>query len=63
VVEHIRAVPKGFAASKLGKGLMDAIAAGRTAQAPEGIQQERPRSPRQDVLNRAAEDHRDIERG
>jgi ribonuclease D len=46
-LEHIRAVPKGFAASKLGKGLMEAIAAGRQAQAPEGIQQERPRRRRE----------------
>jgi len=46
-LEHIRAVPKGFAASKLGKGIMDAIAAGRSAQAPEGIQQERPRRKRE----------------
>jgi ribonuclease D len=35
-LERIRAVPKGFANSKLGKGLMDAIAAGQTAAPPEG---------------------------
>src|SRR4029078_5962989 len=32
---RIRAVPKGFANSKLGKGLMEAIAQGRTASPPE----------------------------
>jgi ribonuclease D len=35
-LERIRAVPRGFATSKLGKGLMDAIAAGQQGQAPEG---------------------------
>jgi ribonuclease D len=35
-LERIRAVPKGFANSKLGKGLMEAIAAGQTAAPPEG---------------------------
>ena len=35
-LEHIRAVPKGFANSKLGKGLMEAIAVGATASPPEG---------------------------
>ena len=35
-VERIRAVPKGFANSKLGKGLSEAIALGLTAQPPEG---------------------------
>ena len=34
-LERIRAVPKGFANSKLGKGLIDAIAIGLTAQPPE----------------------------
>jgi ribonuclease D len=33
-LERIRAVPKGFAASKLGKGLLDAIAAGQSAAPP-----------------------------
>ncbi len=36
-LERIRAVPKGFANSRLGKGLMDAIAAGLHAPLPEGI--------------------------
>jgi ribonuclease D len=35
-LERIRAVPRGFATSRLGKGLMDAIAAGQQGQAPEG---------------------------
>ena len=34
-LERIRAVPKGFANSKLGKGLIDAIALGLTAQPPQ----------------------------
>ena len=38
-LERIRAVPKGFANSRLGKGLMEAIAAGREAQPPEGAVQ------------------------
>ena len=37
-LEHIRAVPKGFANSKLGKGLFEAIEAGRTAAPPDGIE-------------------------
>jgi ribonuclease D len=41
-LERIRAVPKGFAASKLGKGLLEAIEHGRHAQAPEGVE---PRGP------------------
>ena len=35
-LERIRAVPKGFANSRLGKGLIDAIAIGLTAQPPQG---------------------------
>src|SRR5258708_27988448 len=34
-LERIRAVPKGFANSKLGKGLIEAIAQGRTTAPPE----------------------------
>jgi ribonuclease D len=41
-LERIRAVPKGFAASRLGKGLLEAIEHGRHAPAPEGIE---PRAP------------------
>jgi ribonuclease D len=36
-LERIRAVPKGFANSRLGKGLMEAIAAAAQAPAPEGM--------------------------
>ncbi|MBV9420192.1 MAG: ribonuclease D, partial [Alphaproteobacteria bacterium] len=43
----IRAVPKGFSASKLGRTLMDAIFAGRGAQAPEPIELDRPRRRRE----------------
>jgi ribonuclease D len=46
-LERIRAVPKGFAASKLGKGLLDAIEAGRHAPPPEGIEFDRPRRKRE----------------
>jgi len=35
-LERIRAVPKGFANSKLGKGLIEALAASADAPAPEG---------------------------
>lgn len=41
-LERIRAVPKGFAASRLGKSLLDAIEAGRNGPVPEGIE---PRPP------------------
>ncbi|MBV9550738.1 MAG: ribonuclease D [Alphaproteobacteria bacterium] len=37
-LEKVRAVPKGFAASRLGKGLVEAIEAGRNATPPEGIE-------------------------
>ncbi len=46
-LERIRAVPKGFAASKLGRGLMEAVEAGRTAQPPDGIEPDRPRRKRE----------------
>ena len=36
-LERIRAVPKGFANSRLGKGLMEAVEAGRQASPPEGV--------------------------
>jgi len=36
-LERIRAVPKGFANSRLGKGLMEAVETGRTAPPPDGI--------------------------
>jgi ribonuclease D len=41
-LERIRAVPKGFAASRLGKSLLDAIEAGRNGPVPEGVE---PRAP------------------
>ncbi|HWA90371.1 MAG TPA: ribonuclease D [Rhizomicrobium sp.] len=47
-LERIRAVPKGFAASRMGKGLLEAIEQGRHAHAPEGIEprpQQRRREP------------------
>ncbi len=43
-LERIRAVPKGFANSRLGKGLMEAVAAGAAGQAPEGAAT--PQAPR-----------------
>ncbi len=46
-LDHIRAVPKGFAGSRMGKGLMDAIAHGREAAPPSGIEPERPRRRRE----------------
>jgi len=46
-LERIRAVPKGFAASRLGKGLMEALEKGRDAPPPEGIAAERPRRKRE----------------
>lgn len=46
-IDSIRAVPKGFSASKLGRTLMDAIFEGRGAQAPEPIEPDRPRRRRE----------------
>jgi ribonuclease D len=46
-LERIRAVPRGFAASRMGRGLMDAIEAGRHATPPEPIQHDRPRRKRE----------------
>src|SRR5207237_5877480 len=40
-LEHIRAVPKGFAASRTGKALMAAVSKGRTAEARRGYEAER----------------------
>jgi ribonuclease D len=42
-LEHVRAVPKGFGASRQGKGLLEAITQGRSAPPPDGIMPERPR--------------------
>ncbi len=44
-LERIRAVPKGFAASKLGKGLMEAITLGMSAAPPEGAITETQATP------------------
>jgi ribonuclease D len=46
-LERIRAVPKGFANSKLGKGLMEAIAEGQTAPPPQIIPGEARRRVRE----------------
>jgi ribonuclease D len=46
-LEHIRAVPKGFAASRSGKALLEAIAAGVNAQPPKAPEMERPRRRRE----------------
>jgi ribonuclease D len=46
-LERIRAVPRGFATSRLGKGLMDAIAQGKTAKPPEPLELDRPRRRRE----------------
>ncbi|HTW34821.1 MAG TPA: ribonuclease D [Rhizomicrobium sp.] len=46
-LEHIRAVPKGFATSRLGKGLLEALAKGQTGEPPDGIEPERPRRKRE----------------
>jgi ribonuclease D len=46
-LERIRAVPKGFAASKVGKGLLDAIEKGKHAHPPEGIEPQAPRRKRE----------------
>ena len=46
-LERIRAIPKGFANSRMGKTLMDAIEQGRHAPPPEGIEPERPRRKRE----------------
>lgn len=46
-LEHVRAVPKGFAASRMGKALLDEIATARSAEPPAGIAAERPRRRRE----------------
>ena len=46
-LDHIRAVPKGFGASRLGKGLLEALAKGQSAAPPDGIEPERPRRKRE----------------
>jgi len=46
-LERIRAIPKGFANSRMGKTLMEAIETGRHAQPPEGLEPEKPRRKRE----------------
>ena len=46
-LERIRAVPKGFATSRLGKGLMEAIAAGRKRRRPKAPTGQPPRRRRE----------------
>ncbi len=46
-LERIRAVPKGFAASRAGKALMDAVAQGLTAPPPKALHIDRPRRRRE----------------
>ena len=46
-LEHIRSIPKGFAASRLGKSLLEEIAQAQTAELPPGVEPERPRRKRE----------------
>jgi ribonuclease D len=46
-LDHIRAVPKGFSSSRLGKGLLEALVKGQTGEPPDGIEPERPRRKRE----------------
>ena len=46
-LERIRAIPKGFGASRLGKTLMEAIEHGRSAPPPSDIEPEKPRRKRE----------------
>jgi len=46
-LDRIRALPKGFAASRLGKGLMEAIELGRHAQPPKDIEPQPARRKRE----------------
>jgi ribonuclease D len=46
-LERIRAIPKGFANSRMGKTLMEAVEHGRQATPPEGIEPEKPRRKRE----------------
>ena len=46
-LDHIRAVPKGLSTSRLGKGLLEALAKGQTGEPPDGIEPERPRRKRE----------------
>jgi len=46
-LDRVRAVPRGFAASRLGRGLLDAVEVGREAPAPEIEEPGRPRRKRE----------------
>jgi len=46
-LDHLRAIPKGFGASRLGKSLMEAVERGRSAPPPEGIEPVRARRQRE----------------
>jgi ribonuclease D len=46
-LERVRAVPKGFANSRLAKGLMEALEAGKTAEPPEGAVTQNSRRKRE----------------
>jgi ribonuclease D len=46
-LERIRAIPKGFANSRMGKTLMEAIEKGRHAPPPDGIEPEKARRKRE----------------
>jgi ribonuclease D len=46
-LENNRAVPKGFASSRMGKTLFEEISRGRDAPPPEGVVPERPRRKRE----------------
>ena len=46
-LEHIRSIPKGFAASRMGKSLLEEIATSRTAELPAGVEPEKPRRRRE----------------
>ena len=46
-LERVRAVPKGFAASRSGKALMDAVAGGLNSPSPLALANDRPRRKRE----------------
>jgi ribonuclease D len=46
-LDHNRAVPKGFGASRMGVSLLAAVEAGKTAPPPDGIEPDRPRRKRE----------------
>ena len=46
-LERIRAVPKGFAASRAGKALLDSIANGKNLPPPQALERDRPRRKRE----------------